>query len=77
MVRIVVGFVIVCVVLGIQMFECILFRPGGQEGHMQHLIGAFGRLGNGPGAYPWPDFSTFVVHMVVGVFVGFLGFRNS
>ena len=42
----------------------------------QHRFDAFGRPGNNYAAYLWPDFFTFMVHMLVGLFVGSLDFRN-
>ena len=37
----------------------------------QHSSDAFGRPGNSSGVYSWPDSVTFMVHMVVGILVGF------
>lgn len=54
---------------GIPKFESG-FRPVDQGGHSQHLFGAFCRLGHNSGAQPLPYFSTFVVHMIVGLLVG-------
>ena len=42
-----------------------------QGDNSQHSSDAFGRPGNSSGVYSWPDFATFMVHMVVGILVGF------
>ena len=44
--------------------------------HSQQASDDCERVGCSYGAYPWPDFSTFMVHMVVGLLVGFLDFSD-
>ena len=42
-----------------------------QGDNSQHSSDAFGRPGNSSGVYSWFDSVTFMVHMVVGILVGF------
>ena len=45
------------------------YRPPDQGVHSGHPCDAFERRSKSSGAHPWPDFSTFLVHMVVGFLV--------
>ena len=52
-----------------------------QGDRSQHRLDVLERLGTSSGAHPWPDFLTFIVHMVIGflsVFriFGFLWFES-
>ena len=43
-----------------------------QGDRSQHRLDVLERLGTSSGAHPWPDFLTFIVHMVIG-FLSVLG----
>ena len=70
----------VCFLVGFLMFGFLWFeyrsRFVDHGDRSQHRFDAFGHPGNNYGAYPWPDFFTFMVHMLVGLFVGFRELRN-
>ena len=55
-------------IFGILGFES-RYRPPDQGVHSGHPCDAFERRSKSSGAHPWPDFSTFLVHMVVGFLV--------
>ena len=47
------------------------FRCVDEENHSEHPAGGFERQGDNSGAQSWPDFSTFMVSMMVRFFVDF------